>query len=79
MKKLKFLKIKKLFSSHWTGITNLSVDTVKFRYFIGNYLQSDATKDPVLVISKWEAHFTPVSFLKKIKKIANLIKIKFQT
>nr|CAD2188034.1 unnamed protein product [Meloidogyne enterolobii] len=53
------LRLEKDDENHWTGITNLSVDTVKFRYFIGNYLQSDATKDPVLVISKWEAHFTP--------------------
>lgn len=53
------LRLEKDDKNHWTGITNLGVDTVKFRYFIGNYLQSDATKDPVLVISKWETHLTP--------------------
>lgn len=51
------------FSSYWTGTITLGVDTVKFRYFIGYYLQSEPTKEPVLAISKWETHLTPVCLL----------------
>lgn len=32
---------------------------IKFRYFIGYYLESELNKAPSLIISKWETHLTP--------------------
>lgn len=53
------LKLCKNEAGFWTGTVNLGVDTVKFRYFIGYYLQSETGREPVLAIAKWETHLTP--------------------
>lgn len=45
--------------SRWTAtITILNGDTVKFRYFIGYYLEAETHKTSTLIVSKWETHLT---------------------
>ena len=47
------------FLSKWTGIVTLGVETetVRFRYFVGYYLQSETNKPPTLIVTKWECKF----------------------
>lgn len=54
--------------SRWTGTINiLNIDTVKFRYFLGYYLEADTLKSPTLIISKWETHLTCRSVMPAIE------------
>ncbi|KAL3097060.1 hypothetical protein niasHS_002776 [Heterodera schachtii] len=55
----KALKLDKRENGRWVGLVNLGADVLKFRYFIGYYLQSEEDKGPVLAVSKWETHSTP--------------------
>uniref|UniRef100_A0A914GPX8 Uncharacterized protein n=1 Tax=Globodera rostochiensis TaxID=31243 RepID=A0A914GPX8_GLORO len=55
----KALKLDKRENGRWVGIVNLGVDILKFRYFVGYFLQSEEGRSPVLAISKWETHSTP--------------------
>lgn len=73
--------------SVWNGSVNLGVETVKFRYFVGYYLQSDLSKPATLIISKWEsktnfnkilvkllfllAHLTPRSVMPAVEASKN--------
>ncbi|KAI6197508.1 hypothetical protein M3Y94_01232400 [Aphelenchoides besseyi] len=53
------LKLSKTDDGHWTGTVSVGVDTVKFRYFIGYYLESENLKEPTLIVAQWETHLTP--------------------
>ena len=51
------IKLRKETEGRWTAtITILNVDTLKFRYFIGYYLETEPQKTPTLIVSKWETH-----------------------
>ncbi|KAI6219558.1 hypothetical protein M3Y99_01653700 [Aphelenchoides fujianensis] len=52
-------KLCKTDDGHWTGTVSVGVDTIKFRYFIGYYLESETSKAPILIVSQWETHLTP--------------------
>ncbi|KAH7696839.1 Protein T05H10.7 b, partial [Aphelenchoides avenae] len=52
------LRLTKNENRQWTGTASMGVETVKFRYFIGYYLESEANQ-PTLIISKWETHLAP--------------------
>uniref|UniRef100_A0A915ESG3 GP-PDE domain-containing protein n=1 Tax=Ditylenchus dipsaci TaxID=166011 RepID=A0A915ESG3_9BILA len=52
----------------WIGtITLTGVDVVKFRYFIGYYLESELNKPATLIVSKWETHLTPRSVMPAVE------------
>jgi hypothetical protein len=44
---------------HWTGTVEITSETIKFRYFIGYYLEAEIGKPPLLIVSQWETHLTP--------------------
>ncbi|KAI6183696.1 hypothetical protein M3Y97_00516800 [Aphelenchoides bicaudatus] len=44
---------------HWTGTVSTNADNIKFRYFIGYYLEANVGKPASLIISQWETHLTP--------------------
>jgi hypothetical protein len=45
--------------SLWSGTVSTDVHTIKFRYFIGYYLESEPGKPPSLLVRQWETHLTP--------------------
>ncbi|KAI1727358.1 glycerophosphoryl diester phosphodiesterase family domain-containing protein [Ditylenchus destructor] len=62
------LKLTKDEQGRWTGtITLTGVEVVKFRYFIGYYLESEANKPPCLIVSHWETHLTPRSVMPAVE------------
>lgn len=38
---------------------SVGIGTVKFRYFVGYYLESEPGAEPTLIVARWETHLTP--------------------
>uniref|UniRef100_A0AC35TJX0 Glycerophosphocholine phosphodiesterase GPCPD1 n=1 Tax=Rhabditophanes sp. KR3021 TaxID=114890 RepID=A0AC35TJX0_9BILA len=55
----------------WKGTITTDLKTVKFRYFIGYYLESgnDTTTEPILIISQWETFLKPRNVMPHVESM----------